>query len=34
MASIGVDFKIKNLEIDNKKVKLQIVRNIDLFYYN
>ena len=25
MNSIGVDFKLKNIEIDGKKVKLQIV---------
>ena len=26
MNSIGVDFKLKNIEVDGKKVKLQIVR--------
>jgi GTPase SAR1 family protein len=28
MNSIGVDFKLKNIEVDGKKVKLQIVRQI------
>lgn len=26
LATIGIDFKIKNLEVDNQLVKLQIVR--------
>ena len=26
MASIGVEFKIKNIELNNKKIKMQIVR--------
>ena len=30
MNSIGVDFKLKNIEVDGKKVKLQIVRQIQL----
>lgn len=25
MNSIGVDFKLRNIEVDNKKIKLQIV---------
>jgi Ras-related protein Rab-1A len=27
-ATIGVDFRFKNITVDNKSVKLQIVRNI------
>ena len=30
MNSIGVDFKLKNIEVDGKKVKLQIVRQIHI----
>ena len=28
MNSIGVDFKLKNLDLDGNKFKLQIVKNI------
>ena len=28
ISSIGVDFKIKKKEIDGKKIKIQVVRNI------
>ena len=31
-ATIGVDFRFKNITIDNKSVKLQIVRKIYIFY--
>jgi hypothetical protein len=34
MNSIGVDFKLKNIEIDSKKVKLQIVKHINLVGYS
>jgi hypothetical protein len=30
MNSIGVDFKLKSIEIDEKKVKLQIVINVNI----
>jgi hypothetical protein len=33
MNSIGVDFKLKNIEIDNKKIKLQIVNIINSVGY-
>ena len=28
MNSIGVDFKLKNIELENKKIKLQIVKGL------
>lgn len=30
MNSIGVDFKLKNIEMEGKKVKLQIVSSIKI----
>jgi len=33
MNSIGVDFKLKSIEVDGKIIKLQIVRkNINIFF--
>ena len=31
-ATIGVDFRFKNITIDNKSVKLQIVRKKNIIY--
>ena len=32
MNSIGVDFKLKNIDVDGKKVKLQIVSILQLMF--
>ncbi len=31
MNSIGVDFKLKNVEVDGKNIKLQIVKFLFIF---
>ena len=33
-ATIGVDFRFKNITIDNKSIKLQIVRKNIFLYFN
>ena len=33
-ATIGVDFRFKNITIDNKSIKLQIVSIYHIFYFN
>jgi hypothetical protein len=32
MNSIGVDFKLKNIDVDGKNIKLQIVKNLMIYF--